>query len=98
MFFPLSLSDLSLWLAVTAIILLITSELLYSSPGYSAKVAIDREILRVAAIGCGLGFSSHCRSDRYEHYIIFEIYINYSICARQFFQSIIKLRLAFTYC
>lgn len=56
MFFPLSLSDLSLWLAVTAIILLITSELLYSSPGYSARIAIDREILRVAAIGCGLGF------------------------------------------
>lgn len=56
MFFPLSLSDLSLWLAVTAIILLITSELLYSSPEYSTRVAIDKGLLRMAAIGCGLGF------------------------------------------
>lgn len=56
MIFPLSSSDISLWLAVTAIILLITSELLYASPAYSARVAIDRNLLRMAAIGCGLGF------------------------------------------
>ena len=41
---------------MTAIILLITSELLYASPGYSARVAIDRRLLRMAAIGCGLCF------------------------------------------
>jgi hypothetical protein len=56
MIFPLSSSDTSLWLAVTAIILLITSELLYASPGYSARVAIDRHLLRMAAIGRGLCF------------------------------------------
>ena len=54
--FPLSLSDISLWLAVTAIILLTTSELLYSSPDFSARIAIDRRFLRMAAIGCGLAF------------------------------------------
>ena len=56
MFFPLTASDFSLWLAVTAIILLITSELLYSAPGYSGRIAIDRNLLRMAAIGCGLAF------------------------------------------
>ena len=56
MIFPLSLSDISLWLAVTAIILLTTSELLYSSPDFSARIAVDRQFLRMAAIGCGLGF------------------------------------------
>ncbi len=56
MIFPLSLSDISLWLAVTAIILLATSELLYSSPDFSARVAFDKQFLRMTAIGCGLGF------------------------------------------
>jgi hypothetical protein len=54
--FPLSLSDISLWLAITAIILLITSELLYSSPKYSARIAIDKKLLRLAALGLGIGF------------------------------------------
>ena len=54
--FPLSLSDLSLWLAVMAIILLITSELLYSLPEISARIMIDRKRLRLAALGLGLGF------------------------------------------
>jgi hypothetical protein len=54
--FPLSLSDISLWLAVTAIVLLITSELLYSLPEYSARVIINKQRLRLVAIGCGLGF------------------------------------------
>lgn len=53
---PLSISDLGLWLAVIAIILLITSELLWSSPGFAARASIDRYFLRMAAIGCGLGF------------------------------------------
>ena len=56
MVIPLTLSDLSLWLAVTAIILLVTSELLYSMPDYSAKISIDKQVLRYAAVGCGLGF------------------------------------------
>ncbi len=54
--FPLSLSDISLWLAVMAIILLITSELLYSLPEYYARVMIEKKRLRFVAIGCGLGF------------------------------------------
>ena len=56
MSFPLSLSDISLWLAVTAIVLLITSELLYSLPQISARIAIDKKRLRLAALGLGLGF------------------------------------------
>ena len=56
MSFPLSLSDISLWLAVMAIILLITSELLYSLPEYSSRVMIDKRLLRIVAVGCGLGF------------------------------------------
>ncbi|MCL2477522.1 hypothetical protein [Candidatus Bathycorpusculum sp.] len=54
--FPLTIPDISLWLAVTAIILLITSELLYSSAAFSAKIQLDRNLLRLLAIGCGLGF------------------------------------------
>jgi len=53
--FPLSLSDISLWLAVTAIILLITSELLYSSL-YSARIMINKKRLRLVAIGVGVAF------------------------------------------
>ncbi len=56
MVFPLSISDVSLWLAVMAIILTITSELLYTSPGYSARLVIDKRFLRMVAVGCGLGF------------------------------------------
>jgi hypothetical protein len=53
---PLSVSGLSLWLAVMTIILLITSELLYSSPGFSARVSVDKRLLRFLGIACGLGF------------------------------------------
>lgn len=56
MIFPLSISDISLWLAVTAIILLIASELLYSSPEYSSKIMINKRILRIIAVGCGASF------------------------------------------
>ena len=48
--------DIGLWLAVTALILLITSELLYSLPEYSARVLIEKKSLRLVAIGSGLGF------------------------------------------
>jgi len=54
--FPLSISDVSLWLAVMAIILLITSELLYSSTGYLSNVVIERKRLRLVALALGTGF------------------------------------------
>jgi hypothetical protein len=54
--FPLTISDISLWLAATAIILLITSELFSSLPEISARLKIERTRMRIAAIGCGLGF------------------------------------------
>jgi len=54
--FPLTLSDISLWLAATAIILLVTSELLNSSPEYSSRILIDKTRMRLAAIGCGFAF------------------------------------------
>lgn len=56
MFFPLSVSDISLWLAVTAAILLVTSEFLHSMPDFASRVPIDKDFLRVTALGCGLGF------------------------------------------
>jgi hypothetical protein len=56
MIFPLSVSDVSLWLAVTAIILLITTELLYSSSGFGARIVLDKNLLRICAMGCGVGF------------------------------------------
>jgi len=54
--FPLSTSDISLWLAVTAIILLVTSELLSSSTGYSRNIAIEKKRLRLVALALGAGF------------------------------------------
>jgi hypothetical protein len=54
--FPLSVSDIGLWLAVTAIILLITSELLSSSTEYSRSIVIEKKRLRLVALGLGTGF------------------------------------------
>ena len=54
--FPLSISDIGLWLAVTAIILLVTSELLSSSTGILGNVAVEKKRLRIAALTLGLGF------------------------------------------
>jgi hypothetical protein len=54
--FPLTLSDISLWLAFAAIILLITSELLISLPEYSGRFRIGKKNLRLVALGCGLSF------------------------------------------
>lgn len=53
--FPLSFSDISLWLAVMAIILLVTSELL-TATGPLRNVAIERNRLRLLALALGLGF------------------------------------------
>ncbi len=55
MIFPLTISDLSLWLAVTAIILLVTSELIFALPDM-AQIALDKRLLRGCALGCGLAF------------------------------------------
>jgi len=54
--FTLTLSDVSLWLAITAIILLVTSELLYSLPEFSGRIIINKTRFRLAALGCGVGF------------------------------------------
>lgn len=56
MHFPLSLLDLSWWLAATSLILLITSELLYSLPDFAARIAIEKKRLRMVALGSGIGF------------------------------------------
>jgi hypothetical protein len=53
---PLSLTDISAWLAATAIILIITSELLTYSQEYSSRILINKNRMRMVAIGCGLGF------------------------------------------
>jgi hypothetical protein len=49
--FPLSLSEISLWLAVMAIILLIASELSSQS-----NILINKKRLRIAALILGMGF------------------------------------------
>ncbi|MEM3046482.1 MAG: hypothetical protein QW057_05290 [Candidatus Bathyarchaeia archaeon] len=55
MVFPLGLQELTLWLAVTAIILLATAELI--SPQYGeVGLAVDRKRLRNAAVITGLAF------------------------------------------
>jgi hypothetical protein len=56
MSFPLSLSDISLWLAVMAIILLITSELLSTAAEYPQSILIDKKRLQLVALALGLGF------------------------------------------
>jgi hypothetical protein len=54
--FPMSMSDISLWLAVMAIILLITSELLSSATEYSRNIVIEKKRLRLVALALGTGF------------------------------------------
>jgi hypothetical protein len=56
MWIALSISDISLWLAITAVILLVTSELLYSLPDLNGRLTIDKNRFRVTALGCGVGF------------------------------------------
>jgi hypothetical protein len=55
MYFPLSLWDISLWIAVTAIILLVTSELLAPCSDFGDFV-IDKTRLRLVAIILGAAF------------------------------------------
>jgi hypothetical protein len=54
--FPLSMSDISLWIAITALILLITSELLFSHSG-QLNFPIDKTRLRLAALILGAAFT-----------------------------------------
>ncbi len=56
MYFPLTVPDVGLLLAVVAIVLLATSELLYSSPSLSMRILLDKRLLRLAAVGCGVAF------------------------------------------
>ncbi len=57
MVFPLSLYDLSLWLAAMSIILLATAELLAYAPEYDKKFNINKNVFRWVAVGCGLAFA-----------------------------------------
>lgn len=52
--FPLTISDIGLWLAVMAIILLITSELLTSST--HSNYVIDKKQFRLVALALGISF------------------------------------------
>jgi len=53
--FPLTFNDISLWLALTAIILLITSELI--SPHYGrTNLIINKNLLRTTALALGTLF------------------------------------------
>jgi hypothetical protein len=54
--FPMSMSDISLWLAAMAIILLITSELISSAAEYSRNIVIEKNRLRLVALALGIGF------------------------------------------
>ncbi len=56
MIFPLSLSDISLWLAAMAIILLITSEIVSSATEYSRNIVVEKKRLRLVALGLGIAF------------------------------------------
>jgi hypothetical protein len=53
---PLSLSSISLWLAVTAIVLLLTSEIITLLPEYSRRMLISKKSLRILGTGCGFAF------------------------------------------
>jgi hypothetical protein len=56
MHFPLSIWDISLWIAVMAIILLITSELIAPYSEYFGDFVIDKTKLRIAALILGTAF------------------------------------------
>jgi len=54
--FPLSIPDISLWLAVMAMILLVTSEFIAPHSDYFGDFAIDTTRLRLAALLLGASF------------------------------------------
>jgi hypothetical protein len=54
--FPLGLWDISLWIAVTAVILLVTSELIEPYSEYFGDFVIEKTRLRLAALLLGTAF------------------------------------------
>ena len=54
--FPLSISDIGLWVAVMALILIVTSEFLVQHSDYFGDFAIDTKRLRLAALFLGASF------------------------------------------
>ncbi len=54
--FPLDFSDVSLWIAGTAIILLVTSELLAPYSEHFGDFVIEKNRLRLAALLLGAAF------------------------------------------
>ena len=54
--FPLSMSDISLWIAIMAIILLITSELLTSYSERFGDFLLDKKRMRLAGLFLGVAF------------------------------------------
>ncbi len=56
MSFPLSIWDISLWIAITAVILLITSELLAPYSSFFGDFVIEKTRLRLVAMILGVAF------------------------------------------
>jgi len=56
MAFPLSLFDFGLWLASTAIVLLITTEVLVQYMETLGNVVLERKRLRLVALGLSFAF------------------------------------------
>lgn len=54
--FPLSISDIGLWIAVMAIILLVTSELISPYSEHFGDFVIDKTRLRLVALILGAAF------------------------------------------
>ena len=54
--FPLTLWDISLWIAVTAIILLVTSELLAPYSDIFGDFVIEKTRIRLTALALGAAF------------------------------------------
>jgi len=54
--FPFSMSDISLWIAVMAIILLVTSELISPYSEHFGDFVIDKTRLRLVALILGAAF------------------------------------------
>lgn len=54
--FPLSLSEVSLWMAGMAILLLVTSELLTSYSEYIGDFLIDKKRFRLVSLFLGAAF------------------------------------------
>jgi hypothetical protein len=54
--FPLTIWDISLWIAVMAIILLVTSELMAPYSDYFGDFVIEKKRLRLVALFLGIAF------------------------------------------